>query len=225
MKTIASLYEMIGTSVNIQDKQGNIIQYDCPLNDEGTLRQLLPLLLDTASTHSNPEIPARVNVNTAPLYVLAGLPGLVQSDVETIVLAASQLVVEPGAGLDLPDTRLADYRSEFHARGDAEAGAVHHDAVANVPHPVAGLFRSGLAGPARRGRDRHQRRSAADCLLAGLDGIGERFQCGTVSNEVEDETHRRAGGVSPLMLHSNQGADASRSPEIVTNFPASVIFV
>jgi type II secretory pathway component PulK len=85
VKTIGSLYELIGTSVNVQDKQGDLIQYDCPLNDEGTMRQLLPLLLDTCSTRNNPEIPARVNINTAPFYVLAGLPGLVQSDVEAIV--------------------------------------------------------------------------------------------------------------------------------------------
>jgi hypothetical protein len=85
VKVIASLYELIGTSVNIKDKQGGITEYDCPLNDDGTLRQLLPLLLDQASTRNNPEIPARVNINSAPLYVLAGLPGLAPSDVERMV--------------------------------------------------------------------------------------------------------------------------------------------
>jgi type II secretory pathway component PulK len=84
-KTIASLYELIGTMVNVPDKQGGTTEYECPLNDEGTLRQSLPLLLDQASTRNNPEIPARVNINTAPVAVLAGLPGLAPSDVETIL--------------------------------------------------------------------------------------------------------------------------------------------
>jgi type II secretory pathway component PulK len=85
-KTIASLYELIGTSVSIPNKKGGgPTYYDCPLNDEGTLRQLLPDLLDKATTRSKSEIPARVNINTAPQAVLAGLPGLVPSDVMAIL--------------------------------------------------------------------------------------------------------------------------------------------
>ena len=40
VKSITSLYELIGTSVNIPNKQKGITHYDCPLNDADTLRQL-----------------------------------------------------------------------------------------------------------------------------------------------------------------------------------------
>jgi hypothetical protein len=75
-RSIASLYELIGTSVNIPTKQRGTTHYECPLNDPGTLRQLLPLLLDKATTSGNFESPARININTAPQAVLAALPGL-----------------------------------------------------------------------------------------------------------------------------------------------------
>jgi type II secretory pathway component PulK len=84
-KSIDSLYELIGTSVNIPNKEKGMTHYDCPLNDEGTLRQLLPLLLDRATTRSDTEIPARININTAPLAVLAALPGLSETDVQSIL--------------------------------------------------------------------------------------------------------------------------------------------
>ena len=47
--------------------------------------QLLPLLLDKCTTQKATELPARVNVNTAPQAVLAALPGLQDADVETIL--------------------------------------------------------------------------------------------------------------------------------------------
>jgi hypothetical protein len=84
-RTIASLYELIGTSVNVQSKQGGITRYDSPLNDPGTLRQLLPLLLDRATTSGNFESPARININTAPLRVLAALPGIPRDAIESLI--------------------------------------------------------------------------------------------------------------------------------------------
>jgi type II secretory pathway component PulK len=72
-KSIASLFELIGTSINIPNKKGAGSHYESPLNDPATLRQLLPLLLDKATTSGSSELPARININTAPVAVLMSL--------------------------------------------------------------------------------------------------------------------------------------------------------
>ena len=46
---------------------------------------MLPLLLDKVTTCPATEIPARININTAPQAVLATLPGLQDADVQTIL--------------------------------------------------------------------------------------------------------------------------------------------
>src|SRR5262249_27392709 len=45
-------------------------------DDTAKLTTALPVLFDKLSTTGNPELPARVNLNTAPAAVLAALPGL-----------------------------------------------------------------------------------------------------------------------------------------------------
>src|SRR5262249_31141827 len=85
-KSISSLFELIGTSVNIPNKDGGSTHYDCPLNDQDNVKGLLPALLDKATTRSDPEIPARVNINTAPLAVLAAtLFGLKDEEIQSIL--------------------------------------------------------------------------------------------------------------------------------------------
>jgi hypothetical protein len=84
-KSITSLYELIGTSVTIPNKQKGTTHYACPLNDADTLTALLPLLLDKATTRKDPEIPARININTASLVVLTALPGLTQDELDSIL--------------------------------------------------------------------------------------------------------------------------------------------
>jgi type II secretory pathway component PulK len=61
------------------------VKYPSPLNDPGKRRESLPLLLDKFTTSRSQEIPGRINVNTAPYAVLAGLPGLNDSDVQNII--------------------------------------------------------------------------------------------------------------------------------------------
>jgi type II secretory pathway component PulK len=84
-RRVGSLFELIGAQVSIPGQNGQSTTYDSPLNDAGQLRQLLPLLLDKTTTETDGEIPARVNVNTAPRAVLATLPGLEDGDVQTIL--------------------------------------------------------------------------------------------------------------------------------------------
>jgi hypothetical protein len=68
--------------------------YTSPLSDPGKLRQFLPILLDKFTTRRDGEIPARINVNTAPAAVLATLPGLDETDVQNITTKRPA----PGAG-------------------------------------------------------------------------------------------------------------------------------
>jgi type II secretory pathway component PulK len=49
------------------------------------LSQYLPVMLDKLTTVRGAELPARVNINTAPQAVLAALPGLDDADVQAIL--------------------------------------------------------------------------------------------------------------------------------------------
>ncbi len=91
---IGSLFDLINSNVDVTIPATAPLQppvkvrFPSPLKDAGTLRQLLPILLDKVTTvrsANSSEIPARVNVNTAPRAVLAALPGLADTDVQTII--------------------------------------------------------------------------------------------------------------------------------------------
>jgi type II secretory pathway component PulK len=100
-----SPYELINSSVTVTIPiPGNppgtqAIPYPSPLQDAGTLRQSLPILLDKTTRFNSAEIPARVNVNTAPSAVLTCLPGLSDTDVQNIVSHRPVLTSQ-----DPPDT-------------------------------------------------------------------------------------------------------------------------
>jgi len=67
------------------------IVFSSPLADADRQREILPILLDKCTTSKNPEIPARVNLLTAPQAVLATLPNLQDTDVQTIIDRRPQL--------------------------------------------------------------------------------------------------------------------------------------
>ncbi len=87
LHNVGSLFDLVGVQVQIPSQQqgGQPTTLDSPLNDSGKLRQLLPQLLDKMTTTQDAELPARVNINTAPRAVLAALPGLDDSDVQAIL--------------------------------------------------------------------------------------------------------------------------------------------
>lgn len=62
-----------------------------PLNDTAKLKELLPKLMDAATTRTSFEIIPRVNVNTAPPEVMAAVPGLTQENIDAILAARSNL--------------------------------------------------------------------------------------------------------------------------------------
>src|SRR5262249_52559704 len=76
LQSISSLYQLINSSVSIPSSQPNqpptIMQ--SPLNNQSALEQYLPILLDKCTTTQATEMPARININTAPEPILSNLP-------------------------------------------------------------------------------------------------------------------------------------------------------
>jgi hypothetical protein len=70
---------------------------NCPLNDPSRMNDLLPVLLDKCCAKADVELTPRVNVNTAPREVLAGLPGLADTDVDAIMSAREGLSPDAAA--------------------------------------------------------------------------------------------------------------------------------
>jgi type II secretory pathway component PulK len=89
--TFNSLFDLVGATISIDSPDPNnkkktiTTVYSSPLNDASQLADQLPKLCSAVTVVSDPEIPARVNVNTAPLPVLTALPGLSDSDVQKIM--------------------------------------------------------------------------------------------------------------------------------------------
>jgi type II secretory pathway component PulK len=99
-RRIGSLYELINSSVSIPGTNGGqATTYPSPLNDAGSLKELLPQLLDMCTTTTDSELPARVNVNTAPQAVLLALPGMDAGTVQTLLDHRPSL-----SSTDPPDT-------------------------------------------------------------------------------------------------------------------------
>lgn len=99
-RSIASRYELINGTVYFEVGEGDqrrMMRWRSPLQDDAQLRELLPKLLDKTTTQRNAEIPARINVRTAPPEVLACLPGITEADVQAIIDRRPQLgSADPG---------------------------------------------------------------------------------------------------------------------------------
>lgn len=94
---ISSFYDLISAQVSIagkDPKKDPTVIYKSPLSDAAARRELLPKLFQNATIFQESDLPARINVNTAPQAVLAALPDLTDSDVQTI------MSVRPALGAD-----------------------------------------------------------------------------------------------------------------------------
>jgi type II secretory pathway component PulK len=104
---ISSLYVLVNAQVTIpaQSPQDKPTTYNSPMSDTGTIKQYLPQLLDKLTTSKSPNLPARVNVNTAPNAVLSaltsgsgsGTPLLDAGTVQTILSTRPSLDSNTGA--------------------------------------------------------------------------------------------------------------------------------
>jgi type II secretory pathway component PulK len=93
-QSVSSLLALIGTKVVIPSQQRDqpSAVYPFPANDPGKAADLLPKLLDKATTKADKLLPGKVNVNTAPQAVLLCLPGLEQDDIDKITSGQAQAV-------------------------------------------------------------------------------------------------------------------------------------
>jgi type II secretory pathway component PulK len=84
---IDSLFELVNVQVTVPGKtpRDPSTVYTSPLKDAAMRKDLLPKLFETATVFEESEIPARINVNTAPREVLAALPELTDADVQSII--------------------------------------------------------------------------------------------------------------------------------------------
>jgi type II secretory pathway component PulK len=84
---ITSLYDLINAQVSVPSAQqgGPATIIKSPLQDQGTMQQLLPVMFDMLTTTKSAELPPRINVNTAPQAILQALPGLSDTDVQNIL--------------------------------------------------------------------------------------------------------------------------------------------
>jgi type II secretory pathway component PulK len=74
-QTIPSLYALINAKVTIpaSSPQDQPTTYASPMSDSGSIAQYLPQILDQLTTSKAANLPARINVNTAPMAVLSAL--------------------------------------------------------------------------------------------------------------------------------------------------------
>ncbi|HVK12593.1 MAG TPA: hypothetical protein VM597_27840 [Gemmataceae bacterium] len=92
-QNVSSVFALVTARITIQipnpNPQGQPISVvvTSPLqNDVGLQREVLPKLLDKTTTQGSSELPAKVNVNTAPREVLLALPGLTETQVDSILV-------------------------------------------------------------------------------------------------------------------------------------------
>jgi type II secretory pathway component PulK len=85
-RQIATLYDLIGTQVSIAGKgKAPTVVYSSPFNDPSALVALFQACWLGTTTSQDPELPARINILTAPPEVLAALPVLTDGNVQTIL--------------------------------------------------------------------------------------------------------------------------------------------
>lgn len=99
-QSLSSLYQLLNGSVTIPSTQpnGRSTIYQSPLGDSSVREQYLPTILDKLTTQRGTDLPARVNVLTAPRAVLAALPNMDDATVEAIIAARPPLT-----GSETPD--------------------------------------------------------------------------------------------------------------------------
>jgi len=95
-RRIASMFELVGSFVQLPggDMRSPPRYVASPLNSSDVIQQYLPILLEKMTTSKDTDLPARVNVLTAPRQVLMALPGIQEKDVEGIMQARPSVLAQ-----------------------------------------------------------------------------------------------------------------------------------
>ncbi len=72
--------------------------FSSPLRDSSTIRDLLPKLFNKFSLVQESEIPARINVTTAPADVLRTIPDFTETDVQNILSVRPKMSASEAPG-------------------------------------------------------------------------------------------------------------------------------
>lgn len=90
---LTSMWQLINAQVTVPATPASAgtpatpaVTYASPLNDPSQLTTLLPLLFTTSTLYQGNEIPARININTAPYEVLSTLPELTSNYTDTTTI-------------------------------------------------------------------------------------------------------------------------------------------
>lgn len=101
-KKLTSVLDLLGAQVSVPGAMGKAATvYASPLTDLTTIGDTLTTLFQVATVSEDPEIAARINVNTAPREVLMCIDGLTETDVEAIITARPRW-----GGVELPTTEF-----------------------------------------------------------------------------------------------------------------------
>ncbi len=98
---VSSLSSLVSASVVLtsSNKKSKSKVVPSPMADPANAKEMLALLFDKVTTQANADLPARVNVNTAPREVMLSLPGMTPEGVEDII--SKRPTISGGAPLDL----------------------------------------------------------------------------------------------------------------------------
>lgn len=111
-------------------QQQQTVRFRSPLrkDDKGTLRTLLPVLLDKLTISQEQELPARVNLNTAPPDVIKAFPNITDADLEKIMTYRASAETDPSLApvyttlawlvteADMDVANVRDYEQYFTAQ-------------------------------------------------------------------------------------------------------------
>lgn len=97
---LQTLYDLVDAEFSITKEDGTTTTYRSPLRGDDTtaLRDLLLPLLDKVTTTQEANLPARININTAPREVLLTLPDLTEADVQNILDHRPTADTDPATG-------------------------------------------------------------------------------------------------------------------------------
>jgi DNA uptake protein ComE-like DNA-binding protein len=86
-RKLNSFYDLIGAQVSVPnpDRKKPATLYTSPFPSADKLDSTFSLLFQGATLNDDAEIPARININTAPREVLAAIDGLTEADVQNII--------------------------------------------------------------------------------------------------------------------------------------------
>ncbi len=83
--TIESLYELIGSAVEVEI-EGELTLIESPWTaDPGDMQSYLPTMMDLLTTVDDPYIEGRININQTRFEVIRGLPGMTDGLADSIV--------------------------------------------------------------------------------------------------------------------------------------------